>query len=205
MKIKKSELKQIIQEEIETVLTEKGKIKPQTPEHKAAIKKVDPEMPIDEPPRAEKAWLNRGVIDYDDDGTVKGRGGWNESQDQLYQMVQEELEAVLGEAGGTWDPVQAKEKTEKAQRAAALAEPVSPAERARLSLSAAAANFVSPAERARLSLPAPAKRPDTAAPAVASATKSKDTAEEEETNESQDQLYQMVQETLQAVIAERNR
>ena len=115
MKIKKSELKQIIQEEIETVLTEKGKIKPQTPEHKAAIKKVDPEMPIDEPPRAEKAWLNRGVIDYDDDGTVKGRGGRNESQDQLYQMVQEELEAVLDEAGGTWDPVQAKEKTMKAR------------------------------------------------------------------------------------------
>jgi len=145
MKIKKSELKQIIQEEIETVLTEKGKIKPQTPEHKAAIKKVDPEMPIDEP-----------AAKFD----------WRAALSPMPHSQSPEAAAAQGAMSVLGI------KTGPGQGDTA---------------------------------PPPKKRRDTAAPAVASATKSKDTGDDEETNESQDKLYQMVQEELEAVLAERNK
>ena len=146
MKLTKSELRQIIQEELEASLDEKWEAskmrmpKISAPSHAddlataaAIARPVDPRMPKisapshaddlataaafkpeKEPPVATTPWRteeDKAALDMppdtgDDEET-------NESQDKLYQMVQEELEAVLDEAGGTWDPVQAKEKRER--------------------------------------------------------------------------------------------
>ena len=100
MKIKKSELKQIIQEEIETVIAEKkwskGQIKPQSPEHRDAIIAADPTM-LDEPDTGEKSLGRFSGIQFQgqEDAKFNQRKKSQEEEEQLREMVRKAIREAM--------------------------------------------------------------------------------------------------------------